>query len=161
MKHIKTFNKLFESSYLEKDFAIDNLFNKYQIELETKEDSYSKAGLKKSMELIGPGKVEAKDNDNDYFQYTEMMMNNRIIFVVHGRIRHPVMTYGYGYEIGVYLNDPRTQQIGGGYGASGIMSVEHTRILHYVTAQRVCQNMNIISKVCADIKKEIENSNIK
>ena len=60
---------------------------------------------------------------------------------------------GYKYSLGVYRNNPRTRQIGGGYGASGIMSIEHTRLLSYDDYDIVHHNRNIISKVCNDIKK--------
>jgi recombinational DNA repair ATPase RecF len=62
---------------------------------------------------------------------------------------------GYKYSIAVYRNNPRIQQIGGGYGSSGIMSIEHTILLGYDDYDRVHHNRNIISKVCSDIKKYV------
>lgn len=152
MKHLKLFENFNES---ESEFDVNSLFNKYERELQKDTDKYSKAGLKKSLELVGPGEITEKGSYGEKFMYKEMMMDDKIIFVVHGTIGDPVMTMGYEYEIGVYRNDPKYAW------KFNQNMIEHTRILNFSTQQKVYQNENILSKVCADIKAEIEKGNIK
>jgi hypothetical protein len=151
---------------LSKDYAIQNLFYKYEREYEDEynEDNWVKFhygserkggvnALKESLELIGDGEITDKGNKS--FMYKEMLKDDSLILVVHGSLQKS--TYGgmegYKYSLGVYRNNPRRQQIGGGYGTSGIMSIEHTRLLSYDDYDIVHHNRNIISKVCNDIKK--------
>ena len=150
---------------LSKDFAILNLFRKYEDEYkdEYNEDNWVKfhygsgrkggVTLEESLELIGDGEIT--DNGNKDFMYKEMLKNDSLILVVHASLKKPPYgeMEGYKYSIGVYRNNPRTQQIGGGYGTSGIMSIEHTRLLFHDDYNIVHHNRNLISKVCKDIKK--------
>ena len=151
---------------LSKDFAILNLFRKYEDEYkdEYNEDNWVKFhygserkggvnSLIESLELIGDGEIT--DNGNKDFMYKEMLKNDSLILVVHASLKKPPYgeMEGYKYSIGVYRNNPRTQQIGGGYGTSGIMSIEHTRLLFHDDYNIVHHNRNLISKVCKDIKK--------
>ena len=155
-----------ESVDLTKDFAIGNLFRKYeeQYEPEYNEDNWIKFhygserkggvnALKNSLELIGDGEIT--DKGDKRLMYKEMLKNDTLILVVHASLKKPPYggMEGYKYSIGIYRNNPRTQQIGGGYGASGIMSIEHTRLLSYDDYDIVHYNRNLISKVCEDIKK--------
>ena len=157
---------IYEELDLSKDYAILNLFYKYekQYEDEYNEDNWVKfhygsegkggvKALKESLELIGDGEII--DKGDKHFMYKEMLKDNSLILVVHGRLEKSPYggMEGYKYSLGVYRNNPRTQQIGGGYGASGIMSIEHTRLLSYDDYDIVHHNRNIISKVCSDIKK--------
>jgi len=168
-KKIKNFIKttigefLNENIDLSKDFAIGNLFRKYekQYEPEYNEDNwikfhYSSEGinaLKESLELIGNGEIIDKGDED--LMYKEMLKNDTLILVVHASFKKPPYggMAGYKYSIGVYRNDPRRQQIGGGYGASGIMSIEHTRLLFYDDYDIVHYNRNLISKVCENVKE--------
>ena len=155
-----------ESVDLTKDFAISNLFRKYekQYEPEYNEDNWIKFhygserkggvnALKESLKLIGDGEIT--DKGDNRLMYKEMLKNDTLILVVHAILQKSPYggMEGYKYSIGVYRNNPRTQQIGGGYGASGIMSIEHTRLLSYDDYDIVHYNRNLISKVCEDIKK--------
>jgi len=167
-KFIKTTIREFlnENMDLSKDYAIRNLFYKYEKQYE---DEYNKdnwieyhygserkggvVALKESLELIGDGEII--DNGNKRFIYKEMLKNDSLILVVHGSLKKSPYggMEGYKYSLGVYRNNPRVQQIGGGYGASGIMTIEHTKLLSYDDYDIVHHNRNIISKVCDDIKK--------
>lgn len=162
LKNIKTINEFLndkrinENLDLSEDY-IQNLFHKY-------DKSYGNEGncdiktLKESLELIGDGNIT--ERGDNHFMYEEMLKDNTLILVVHGRLgKSPYGGMdGYRYSIGVYKNDPRKHQIGGGYGASGIMSIEHTRLLSYSDYDTVHYNRNIISKVCSDVKKySVEN----
>lgn len=164
--NVKNFKQFVnENMDLSKDFAIRNLFKKYedQYEPEYNEENWIKyhygsegngvKTLKESLELIGDGEIT--DKGDKHFMYKEMLKNDSLILVVHGRLEKSPYggMDGYKYSLGVYRNDPRTQQIGGGYGASGIMSIEHTILLSYDDYDTVHHNRNIISKVCEDIKK--------
>lgn len=156
---------------LSKDFAIENLFRKYekQYEDEYNEDNWIKFhygserkggvnALIESLKLIGDGEIIDKGDKN--FMYKEMFNNDELILVVHGSLKKSPYggMEGYKYSLGVYRNNPRTQQIGGGYGTSGIMSIVHTRLLSYDDYNKVHHNRNLISEVCKDIKKyAIEN----
>lgn len=108
--------------------------------------------LKESLELIGNGEIT---DECQSIMYKEMLKNNTLILVVHASLKNPPYDsmQGYHYSFGVYRNNPRLQQIGGGYGTSGIVSVEHTRLLFYDDYNIVHHNRNIISKVCNDIKQ--------
>ncbi len=173
-KKLKNFIKttirefLNESVDLTKDFVIRNLFRKYEEQYgpEYNEDNWIKFhygserkggvnALKESLELIGDGEIT--DKGDKRLMYKEMLKNDTLILVVHASLtKSPYGGMdGYRYEIGVYRNDPRTQQIGGGYGASGIMSIEHTRLISYDDYDIVHYNRNLISKVCEDIKKYV------
>lgn len=165
---MKNFNQFInENTDLKSDFAISNLFRKYEkdFEPEFNDENWigkikeSIKGLYESLTLIGNGEITVKspyDIDGDRLMYKEMLKNDTLILVVHAAYdKHP---YGgpklYRYEIGVYVNNPRTQQIGGGYGASGIMSIVHTNLLSSI--DNYSFNRNVISKVCTDIKKYAE-----
>jgi hypothetical protein len=165
MKHIRRFN---ENMDLSKDFAIVNLFRKYEREYEPEYDEdnwikfhYGKEGLggvkalKESLELIGDGEII--DKGDKRMMYKEMLKNDTLILVVHGSLKKPPYggMEGYKYSIGVYRNDPRTQQIGGGYGSPGIMSIQHTTLLSYDDYDIVHYNRNLISKVCDDVKRYV------
>jgi hypothetical protein len=164
---VKNFNKFVnENMDLSKDFTIGNLFRKYeeQYEPEYTEDNWIKFhygserkggvnALKESLKLIGNGEIT--DKGDKHFMYKEMLKNDTLILVVHASLKKSPYggMEGYKYSIGVYRNNPRTQQIGGGYGASGIISIEHTRLLSYDDYDIVHYNRNLISKVCEDVKK--------
>jgi hypothetical protein len=163
---MKNFNQFInENMDLSKDFAIVNLFRQYEREYKPEYDEdnsikfhYGKEGLggvkalKESLELIGDGEII--DKGDKHLMYKEML-NDNLILVVHGRLQKPPYggMEGYKYSIGVYRNDPRTQQIGGGYGSPGIMSIEHTTLLSYDDYDIVHYNRNLISKVCEDVKR--------
>ena len=164
METIKSFVN--ENMDLSKDFAISYLFRKYEskYEIEYNEENWIKYhygserkggvnALKESLELIGDGEISDKGNES--LMYKEMLKNDTLILVVHASLKNPPygQMKGYKYSIGIYRNNPRTQQIGGGYGASGIMSIEHTRLLSYDDYDIVHYNRNLISKVCEDVKK--------
>lgn len=148
---------------LKADFAIRNLFRKYEEKLtpEFNEDNWiefhrTKGGmkaLKKSLSLIGSGEIT--ERYEDHLMYVEYFKSNSLILVVHAKLKHPPYygTKGYYYEIGVYRNNPRSQQIGGGYGTSGIVTIEHTRLLSHGDYDIVHYNHKVVSKVCADIKQ--------
>lgn len=154
-----------ENVDLSKDFAIRNLFAKYAKEYEAEFDDknwidyHYKSGnggmkaLRESLELIGKGEIS--DIDDKHLLYKELIKNDTLILVVHARLKKSPYggAEGYWYEIGVYRNNPRTQQIGGGYGASGIITVNHTRLLFYSDPAEIYYNKSIVSKVCEDIKK--------
>ena len=163
MKHIRRFN---ENMDLSKDFAIVNLFRQYEREYKPEYDEdnwikfhYGKEGLggvkalRQSLELIGKGEII--DKGDKRMMYKEMLKNDTLILVVHASLKKPPYHHivGYKYSIGVYRNDPRTQQIGGGYGSPGIMSIVHTTLLSYDDYDIVHHNRNLISKVCDDVKK--------
>jgi hypothetical protein len=151
---------------MEKDFAIRNLFYKYENEYKDEYDGDNwvkfhygddaKGGmnaLEESLRLIGDGDIS--DNGNKSLMYKEMLKGDTLILVVHASLKSSPYDemHGYKYSFGIYRNNPRTQQIGGGYGASGVMSIEHTRLLCYDDYDIVHHNRNLISKVCGDVKK--------
>jgi hypothetical protein len=109
--------------------------------------------LKESLELIGDGEITSKGDNS--FMYKEMLNNDSLILVVHAHLQKSPYggMAGYKYSIGLYINDPQTKQIGGGYGTSGIMSIYHTILLAYDDYDRVHHNRNLISKVCQEIKQ--------
>lgn len=150
---------------LSKDFAIYWLMKDYdkQYEPEFNKDNWirfhhsSEGGMnaiKESLKLIGDGEITT--NGNSKAMYKEMLKDNTLILVVHACLcstsRGGLMK-GYLYEIGVYKNNPKTQHVGGGYGASGITYVDHTRLLSYDDYDIIHYNRNIISKVCEHIKQ--------
>ena len=166
---MKNFNQFInENIDLTKDFAIVNLFRQYEREYKPEYDednwikfhygSERKGGvnaLRESLELIGNGEITDKGDKGKRLMYKEMLKNDTLILVVHASLKKSPYggMEGYKYGIGVYRNDPRTQQIGGGYGSPGIMSIEHTRLLSYDDYDIVHHNRNLISKVCDDVKK--------
>jgi len=82
-----------------------------------------------------------------------MLDDDTKIFIVHGNISSPILTKGYSYEISLWENDPRTSQIGGGYGASGIMQIKYTKLFKESSRNTVFSDKRIISKVCQELKK--------
>jgi hypothetical protein len=119
-------------------------------------------GLRESLEKIGSGEISEKshyDYIGDRLMYKEMLNNNTLILIVHAAYDttpYGKTVYGYRYEIGLYRNNPRSVQYGGGYGASGIVEIQHTILLGYTDYDIIHMNENIISKVCNFIKSKVE-----
>lgn len=146
--------------------AIRNLFRKYEKQHQAEFDddnwikfhygSEGKGGInavKESLRLIGCGEITDKGNDS--FMYKELFKDDSLILVVHASLKASPYggAKGYKYSFGIYRNNPRTQQIGGGYGTSGIVKIVHTKLLSYDDYDLVHYNRILISKVCDDIKK--------
>jgi len=145
---------------------VRNLFRKYEVQCppEYNENNWIKyhygsgrkggiVALKKSVSLIGNGEII--DKHGKRLMYKEFLKYNALILVVHARLEKSPYggMEGYSYSIGIYRNNPRIKQIGGGYGSSGIVSIEHTALLCYDDCDMVHHNHMIISKVCEDIKR--------
>ena len=153
-----------EQPDLTKHSEIKKLFHSYENpygrpEYDDEEPTMtSLGGLEESLEMIGNGEITQKDDDR--LMYEELFNDDSMILIVHAKFTtsHYGGKKGYVYEIDLYRNNPRTEQIGGGYGASGIMSVKHTNLLGYYNPDDVFTNVQTISKVCHDIKEyAIEN----
>jgi hypothetical protein len=132
------------------------------------EEKVSTKGLRRSLEKIGDGEITEKssyDYKGDRLMYKEMLNNDSLILVVHGAFKgtpYDKFDYGYKYDIGLYRNNPRSVQYGGGYGASGIIEIQHTQLLGYSDYDINHKNENIISEVCNYIKSELViNENMK
>jgi hypothetical protein len=132
------------------------------------EEKVSTKGLRRSLEKIGDGEITEKssyDYKGDRLMYKEMLNNDSLILVVHGAFKgtpYDKFDYGYKYDIGLYRNNPRSVQYGGGYGASGIIEIQHTQLLGYSDYDINHENENIISEVCNYIKSELViNENMK
>lgn len=164
-KIVKKFNQFINEQKAE--LNISSIFNKHarRLGVEFNDDNWIERredllkGLNHSLELVGSGEIEVKseyDYVGDRLMYKELFKDDTLILVIHAAFtKHP---YGggklYRYEIGVYRNNPRTQQIGGGYGASGIMSIAHTNMVSSI--DNYCSNQNVISATCIEIKKYSE-----
>ncbi len=147
---------------------IENLFRKYDQLYKPEFDQtnhikfhFGKDGwggmnaLRESLELIGSGEIIEKDENS--LQYRELLENDIILFVDAQLTRSPYGgMIGYKYDIGVYKNDPRKHQIGGGYGSPGIDIITRTPIFGYDDYDRIHYNRNIISKICEYIKNKID-----
>jgi hypothetical protein len=154
---------ILENVDLSKEYAIANLFIKYETTYtpeidETTSTQQCLKGLKESLKLIGNGKITEKpeyDYKGDRLMYMELFKDNSLILIIFGA--YTKSPYGglaaYRYNIGVYKNDPHTVQYGGGYGATGILETQHTKLLGYSDESHLHYNKNIISKVCKEIKK--------
>lgn len=147
--------------YSNVEFDIKRLFRKYDNELPSEENTVR--GLRDSLELIdGNGAIEEKshyDRKGDRLMYKEMLDNDNLILVIHAALKRPPYggEYGYQYEIGLYRNNPQSYQIGGGYGASGIVGTKHTRLIGYGDYDIVHHNKSILSKVIGFLKEKLEN----
>ena len=128
-----------------------SLFHNSKYNPEYNESATMSGSIKESLELIGNGVIT--DKMYDHYMYKEMLYDDEYIFVVHGSISSPVMTRGYHYEIGLYKNLPMEYQIGGGYGASGIVGINHPIVFKYNTDQTVYFDHRLISDVCDKLKK--------
>jgi hypothetical protein len=135
---------------------------------DSSEEKVSIKGLRRSLEKIGNGEITEKssyDYKGDRLMYKEMLNNDSLILVVHGAFKgtpYDKFDYGYKYDIGLYRNNPRSVQYGGGYGASGIIQIQHTQLLGYSDYDINHENENIISEVCNYIKSELViNENMK
>lgn len=167
MRKVNNWNQFLNENSNDK-FNISSVFRKYVNEFgdEFSDEDWIKRknelliGLRESLELIGDGEIIEKpkyDYDGDRLMYKELFNDDKLILVVHAAFeKHPYGGKLYRYEIGIYRNNPRTKQIGGGYGASGIMSIEHTNLLGSI--DNYCRNKNVISSTCLDVKRfSIEN----
>jgi hypothetical protein len=67
-------------------------------------------GLQESLEMIGNGEITQRGEN--HLMYEEVLNDGSMILVVHGRFTTSPYggMKGYVYEIGLYRNDPRTQQ---------------------------------------------------
>lgn len=135
---------------------------------DTVKEKVSIKGLRLSLEKIGNGEIIDKETygkPDVRLMYKEMLNNDSLILVVHGSYtgtKYSNFDYGYEYEIGLYRNDPRTVQYGGGYGTSGMIEIQHTRLLGYADYGINHKNGEIISEVCNYIKSELTlNENMK
>jgi len=132
------------------------------------EEKVSTKGLRRSLEKIGNGEITEKssyDYKGDRLMYKEMLNNDSLILVVHAAFTgtpYDKFDLGYNYDIGLYRNNPRSVQYGGGYGTSGIIEIQHTQLLGYSDYDINHENENIISEVCDYIKNKVElNENMK
>jgi len=132
------------------------------------EEKVSTKGLRRSLEKIGDGEITEKssyDYKGDRLMYKEMLNNDSLILVVHAAFKgtpYDKFDLGYKYDIGLYRNNPRSVQYGGGYGTSGIIEIQHTQLLGYSDYDINHENENIISEVCDYIKNKVElNENMK
>lgn len=122
----------------------------------------SVTGLMSSLEKIGDGDISENsfyDFKGDRLIYEELLNNDTLILVVHGAYTgtpYSKFDRGYRYDIGLYRNNPRTVQYGGGYGASGITWKKHDQLLGYSDYDIIHKNENIISEVCNLIKRKVE-----
>jgi hypothetical protein len=138
---------------------IQTLFNRYDRELSKEKTSVK--GLRESLEMIdGDAEITEKSEysfKGDRLIYKEMLSNDTLILVIHAAYTKSTYgrEYGYRYEIGLYQNDPSSYQIGGGYGASGIVGINHTKLIIFSDYNGVHYNKEIISKVIDFIKKKI------
>lgn len=161
--HIKvTFSEFINENYNNK-LNISYLFRKIKDEytddnwISIKDDLLK--DLRKSLELIGNGEVIEKDYydyPGDRLMYKEYFKDNTRILVIHAAFdKQPYgSTKEFRYEIGIYKNNPTTSQIGGGYGASGMTTINHTQLLG--SSENYCRNKRVISKLCKFIKKYVE-----
>jgi len=150
-KEIKKYQEFLNENNNETDNYIWELFRDSQYNPGYIEDDKMSGSIKKSLELIGDGEII--DKGYDHYMYKEMLYDNEYIFVVHGSVSTPVITEGYSYEIGLYKNIPSNYQIGGGYGASGIVGISHPIVFKYDTYQTVYFDHRLISDVCHKLKK--------
>jgi hypothetical protein len=159
MKHLKNF-VVFENFNIE-DNELSTIFRNLDSLLPV--EKVSLKGLRESLELIGDGEITVKEYDKNHLMYKEMINNNSEILVIHARFDDSPYggDYGYVYEIGIYNNDPRTEQLGGGYDASGTVSIKHTQLFAYSDYDKVHFNKQIISKVIDYIYKKRENKDYK
>ena len=154
--NIKKFNQFInENIDLSSEYGMINLFSKY-IKMFEPETKVSINGLRESVELIGDGEITKKYDDDGYLLYKEMLKNDKFILVIHAQLSYCYYTNlkGYTYSVGVYRNKPTLNQYGGGYGASGLLVKEHPTILYHGDVNKIL-NRNVISKVCADVKKYV------
>jgi hypothetical protein len=161
MKKTITLNESLDYNLIENQVRI-------MMRRDSSEEKVSTKGLRRSLEKIGDGEITEKssyDYKGDRLMYKEMLNNDSLILVVHGAFKgtpYDKFDYGYRYDIGLYRNNPRSVQYGGGYGASGIIEIQHTQLLGYSDYDINHENENIISEVCNYIKSELViNENMK
>lgn len=139
--------------------AVRNLFHKYERELgKFGNDLLGTEALRESLELIGNGEILEKEFDR--FMYSETIKDKSFILIVHASYQSSPYggSKGYNYEIGIYRDDPKTEQIGGGYGTQGTIIVKHTQLFGYIDFELIHFNKNVISKVVADVKEYVLNN---
>jgi hypothetical protein len=159
MKHIKKFESYYTSRTLTEDEKVTNaIVREHNTQNDDEYASINGEDLKKSLEMIGDGEIIEKGSYGEKFMYKEMLHDNQFIFIVHGDISKPIMTKGYTYQVTLWENDPRDVQIGGGYGASGIVSKNHTNLFNEVLGgeQQIFTDINLISNVCKDLMPYLE-----
>lgn len=148
IKNWNKFNEKIDTSINDDMYGISNLFRKYKGE----ECNINLENLKAAVSKIGDGELIFK-NEQESYMYVEYLKDDSLIFVVHATIGRPVLTTGFQYEISVYRNNPRDVQYGGGYGASGIVETQHTKLFGYNDYQTIHNDIDSLSLVCNDIKK--------
>ncbi len=113
----------------------------------------TRSELLESLQMIGGGSVEKRDSDS--FKYSEFWEDKEI--VVYGFFaKDQAYERVYGYEIQVYYADEkptRSPQIGGGYGASGIIFVGRNKLMG---AMGDAYDKHCISKVVEEVKNTLE-----
>jgi hypothetical protein len=138
-----------------KNYVVDNLFNKYKKEFS--EEPCSDEGVKESLSLIGEGEITYDDYKESYL-YKEMINNDKYIFVVHGKYTKSPFGFpkGYWYDIAIYKNEPSTDYEGTGVILPATKVINHPLLERYTTENEVYFNKEIISKVCTEMKYKYE-----
>lgn len=153
-----------------RDFSIERLFRKYDQELDHEYDwdnylEYFQRERRdggnvvlQSLQLIeGEGAItnsldwgySVKDNN---YKYVELLNDDALKLIVYADWSRPITSCGLSYEVGLYRNYYTQHQIGGGYGASGIIVRTSPTIDRYSCGQWLVYNKHTISRVVADIK---------
>jgi len=166
-KYLRTKFQDYLSEQTNTELNIEYLFRKYSNQLDdefTNEDWVGRKdelihGLRKSLEMVGDGEITEKDSydvDGDRLMYVEKFRSDSLILVIHAAFERQPYGGGkmYRYEVSVYKNNPRSEQIGGGYGASGIVTIKHTCLMSSI--DNYTRNKLVLSKVCSDIKQYAE-----
>ena len=162
MKHIKLFESYYKTiEFTEDEKATNIIVSKHDVKNDGYNDEPVKIngeGLRKSLEMVGTGEIIEKGSYGEKFMYKEMLHDNEFIFIIHGDISSPIMTKGYTYQVTLWKNDPRDTQVGGGYGASGILTKRHTNLYSEILGgeQRIYSDVNFISNVCKDLMPYLE-----
>jgi hypothetical protein len=150
MKHLE----LFESYFSTEDKNMLNLIlRKYRTDFDYDTFMPTSEELRLSLELIGDGTIEETDTYGDRYMYKEDLKDTNCFFVVHGTISTPILTKGYSYEISFWENKPSISQIGGGYGASGILTKKHPNFFKEELGGQngIFSDHTLISKVCHEL----------
>lgn len=128
-------------------------FRKLVLQLEKENTDEAQPSMEGLIESVKKVKwLKEMWRDESLLKLRSYINNDSLIVTLFARLnRCSLSGERYKYEVSIHKNDPRTIQIGGGYGASGIILTRCTKVDHIIFKTKY---ENVIHVIMSHIQKQ-------